>query len=884
MSSSFIIEEVDSNDVPEDMLSEFVEADEIPIVSADVKPDESESDEEMLSEYETSEEEVSDNEEMDKWSAPSTSKTGVVKSKSKKKKVASDKTQATFLKKFMNNEINYNEYIKKMRTLGDALDDMDDITDYSEDSNDTPIDKFKKQGKRHAVKAETHHAKKIKRSLPQALQGMMGQANLCFAQGDNAMAEKLCLEIIRQEPMAAEPYLTMSQIYENTDEEKYNQLLLIAAHVNSTVFQWTQVAEVFLEKGNLEQASICYAKATRCDPKDLTIRLKRLDILKALGEEKHVLHCTYCMLGFIPKDQHELLISQAKWVAQKYHQEGLMTKSLDAMLKAYSKVPEHFTTQDVHSLIELLLKNKQYRKCLNVLIFHTGLSVKIKQKAKDSYDFSDIVIPDNMLMDLRTKMCICLVRLLAFNLSEVLVSNVLKFIDVENGGDCYLDIAEALMSHQQYADALRLLDPLVQSSSYSLAAVWLRHADCLRSVKKYSEAIDSYKTVVKMSQHLEARLTLAALLKQESRIDECLETLTQDHTVEIMETELLKEKCLLLKELGRVDEYLQDGYRMMLRHCVDLRSRYEVQIVSNFTRINDRLNELKNLRKNRNQEIDDIDAPQFSKGDNEPTVADDWKLFVDLVNTAWQHKKFVHLQRISFAAMSSRRFQGHIREIDFIGTMACLFNKEETYGYNKIREFLTTDKDMPRFWNLFNLIVYNTQDCRFHRFVMRLFDRGAPTSVPPLLYMVIANYCLLSNSYKHAMNYYDEIYRRYPSPLVAMIIAILYVQIANQKYTNRKQSLLVQAMSYMERYRKTREPEASAEVLYNTGRFYHQIGMISVAKKYYEQALATTNPFVEEHKELLDLKMEIAYNLHIIYKNSGNKAMARKMLNDFIVI
>src|SRR5690349_22069700 len=103
-------------------------------------------------------------------------------------------------------------------------------------------------------------------------------------------------------------------------------------------------------------------------------KLNFSSILKELGDDKHVLHCTYCMLGFIPKDQHELLISQAKWVAQKYHQEGLVTKSLDAMLKAYSKVPEHFTTHDVHSLIELLIKNKQYRKCLNVLIFHTGLS------------------------------------------------------------------------------------------------------------------------------------------------------------------------------------------------------------------------------------------------------------------------------------------------------------------------------------------------------------------------------------------------------------------------------------------------------------------------------------------------------------------------------
>lgn len=879
--SSFIIEEVDSNDVPEEELKEFVETEEIPVVSAPIEEDSSELDG-FPSDFEFSDDDTSEEEEQ----KPSTSSAkSTPKSKKSSDGKPSGKSQGTLLRKLMNNEISYNEYVKKMGAMDETLEDLpDDQSDLSEDSNDSPMEKIKKQSKRHAAKAETHHAKKTKRSLPPALQGLMGQANLCFARGDVAMAEKLCLEIIRQEPMAAEPFLTMSQIYENSDEEKYHQLLLIAAHVNSTVFQWTQVAEVFLEKGNLRQASLCYAKATRCDPKDLSIRLKRLDILKQLGDEKHVLHCTYCMLGFIPKDQHELLISQAKWVAQKYHQEGLTTKSLDAMLKAYAKVPEHFSTQDVHSLIELLIKDKQYRKCLNVLIFHTGLTIKIKQKAKLNIDFSEIVIPDDMLMDLRTKMCICLVRLKAFNLIDILIDNVLKFIDIEKGGDCYLDIAEALMDNERYAQALRLLDPLVKSVTFSLAAVWLKHADCLRSVVRFSEAIDSYKIVVQMSQHLEARLTLAALLKQEGRMDEALEALTQDHQVELLDTELLKEKCFLLKELNRVDEYLHEGYKMMTRHCVELRSRHEVQIVSNFTKINDRLNELKNMRKNRNQEIEDVDSPQFSKGDNEPTVADDWNLFIDLVTTAWKNKRYVSLQRISFAAMSSRRLQSHIREIDFIGTIACLFNREETYGYNKIREFLNTDKDKPRFWNLFNLIIYVTQDCRFHRFVQRLFDRPTEVNVPPLLYMCIANNCLLSNSYKHALFHYDEIYRRFQPPLVAMLLAILYVQIANQKFTNKKQNLLVQAMNYIEKYQQTREPEAIAEIYYNTGRLYHQIGILSVAKSYYEKALKATNPFIEEHKEMLDLKMEIAYNLHVIYKQSGNKLMARKMLYDYIVV
>lgn len=554
------------------------------------------------------------------------------------------------------------------------------------------------------------------------------------------------------------------------------------------------------------------------------------------------------------------------------------------MLKAYKKVPEHFTTQDVHSLIELLIKNKQYYKCLNVLMAHTGMNVKSRQKEKDVYDFSELTIPEDMLIDLRTKMCICLIRLKAFNLNNLLCDNILNFVDAEEGWDCYLDVAEAFMDLLQFDSALKILNVLVTTKNGSLPAIWLKHAECLRVVNRPTEAIDSYKKVVNMSNHLEARLTLAALLKQEARIEESLEILTQNPEIEQLEIELLKEKCLLLRDLNRIDEYLDDGYKMMLRHCVHLRSRNEVQIVSNFTKVADRLNEIKTLRKNRNEEIDDVDAPQFAKCDNEPTVADDWKFFLDLIRSAFEHKKFVKLQRLAFAAMSSKRFHSYIREVDFIGVIACLYNREQTYGYNKIREFLQTDKDKARYWNLFNAIIYITQDTRYHRFITRIFERNTSINIPPTVYLLIANYNLLSNSYKHAMNHYDEIYKRFPSPLIALILSILYVQISLQKYTSKKQKLVIQAMNYLQIYQETREPEAQAEIYYNTGRFYHQIGLISTAKINYEKALKITNDLIEQHKEILDLKMQIAFNLHIIYKQSGNYSMARKMIYDNIVI
>lgn len=142
----------------------------------------------------------------------------------------------------------------------------------------------------------------------------------------------------------------------------------------------------------------------------------------------------------------------------------------------------------------------------------------------------------------------------------------------------------------------------------------------------------------------------------------------------------------------------------------------------------------------------------------------------------------------------------------------------------------------------------------------------------------------MSNTYKYALDQYSTIFKKYQIPLVALLLSIIYAQIASQKYSSRKQYLILQAISFIERYQELREPEALNEIYYNFGRLYHQIGILHIAKSYYEKALTVTNSLIEKYPHYLDLKMEIAFNLHLIYKASGNRMMARKCIRDNIVI
>lgn len=59
--------------------------------------------------------------------------------------------------------------------------------------------------------------------------------------------------------------------------------------------------------------------------------------------------------------------------------------------------------------------------------------------------------------------------------------------DMEVNGMLYFDIAEALMSSQYYQEALTILIPLVKTKNFSLAAIWLKHAECLTHLNLYDQ-------------------------------------------------------------------------------------------------------------------------------------------------------------------------------------------------------------------------------------------------------------------------------------------------------------------------------------------------------------------------------------------------------------
>lgn len=57
------------------------------------------------------------------------------------------------------------------------------------------------------------------------------------------------------------------------------------------------------------------------------------------------------------------------------------------------------------------------------------------------------------------------------------------------------DIAEVYMEIKQFATAIKVLEVLVDSPTYSLAGVWLKKAECHRELREYHKSKLCYMQV-----------------------------------------------------------------------------------------------------------------------------------------------------------------------------------------------------------------------------------------------------------------------------------------------------------------------------------------------------------------------------------------------------
>lgn len=506
------------------------------------------------------------------------------------------------------------------------------------------------------------------------------------------------------------------------------------------------------------------------------------------------------------------------------------------------------------------------------------------------------IIPNGYLNDLRVKLCVSLIHLQCFHLLEYLLKNITEYIPISEN-DWYMDIAEALMKERKFQETLTLIEPIVQANYETPAYVHLRYAECHRALMNIEEAIEGYFRVIDLAPNcFEAKFTLSALLKATGRYFEAIQALEQDIDGDSFHARMLYERCLMLKTVNDIDEYIDVGYVLLGRHTIKLRNREELVastqsggLYSSGTKTIVAGRKLLTEIATEMGKAPGASQKEKEKGEEtDLTVDEEIELFYDLLEVVLEQKRYATLQKICYSVSFAKRFHQRLPHLDKLMIISSYLNNDSQISFNYLRDVLNKKPKCPKLWNFLSLIIQKGENITTHRFVRRFIGRH---KLDPYLRIFMGNWHLFCNSLKYALNFYvpiqQEIELEYGEgdPLIFLCISTCFQQLSMQKKIVHKSVCMGQAIAFMSQYEKVRmAPCTKAEVLYNYGRLYHQANMQNIALHYYKEALKVYDSFVEENEEILGLKQEIAFNLHLMFKQNGNNDLALKYLYEYCVI
>ncbi|XP_032412451.1 general transcription factor 3C polypeptide 3 isoform X2 [Xiphophorus hellerii] len=681
---------------------------------------------------------------------------------------------------------------------------------------------------RRLMKGRRHGSK-----LPQALRGLMGEANIRYARGEKEDAILMCMEIIRQSPLAYEPFSTLAMIYEdNGDVDKALQFGLIAAHLNpSDCEEWIRLADMSLEQDNVRQAIICYTKAIKYDPTNVRYLWERSSLQMRLGEHKQCMDGYRKILSLLPQEDGEHFMQLSKDMAKNYYESNDLPSALSVIEEGLARHPGLVSDDFLNMAAELYICNRQYKKTLQVLV-----------------KFADIV----------------LIR--AESPSE---SSALSLKDMGT-------------EEQQKEGEKGTKSNTVEDNK------------CLKALGHMKEAAESYTKVVEMAPlHLEARLSLATVQQQLGRMDCALkalesmydsDTLAQDSSAAQKELKLLLHRSTLLKTQGKMEDYLDAMITMisMLLKVAMQRAKVCVRSVTLAGQNHLKLVKIEDML----PEIADHESAYLDNMCKTSVLSkeDWWQLLLSCLLGLCDLQRYEEVDLLVESAMEFYSFYDNKprrKELEFFGLSATVLNQNYYKAYNYIRLMLIENVDLPQFWNIFHQLTISSQHQRHHRFCLRLLLKHPDNHA---LCVLCGHNAMVSGSFKHALGQYVQALKTHPeNPLHSLYVGLTFFHMASQKYVAKRHALVLQGFSFLWRYVELRG--ACQESMYNLGRALHQMGLTHLAIHYYQKALLLPAWKLDGISgDQVDLRREIAFNLSLIYQASGNTEMARQLIRTHCTI
>ncbi|CAJ0749398.1 2726_t:CDS:10, partial [Entrophospora sp. SA101] len=276
------------------------------------------------------------------------------------------------------------------------------------------------------------------------------------------------------------------------------------------------------------------------------------------------------------------------------------------------------------------------------------------------------------------------------------------------------------------------------------------------------------------------------------------------------------------------------------------------------------------------------------------------------------HKKMTEFQGITFEKWFEFFIQfiitatknGHESEAYDV---VMLVSKANIFYHNERHK--TTFKVLSLAWGLYtsNYIVVcesarwlSANSQKYFLRQIKAMDSGisdsSPTKPDAGLLTLYGHILGCSRSYNGALGYYARAALVKPKdPLVCFSMGLAYLHRAMQRKTSNRHLQILQGFNFLYEYYELKGKNQEAE--YNLGHAFHQLGLTHLAIPHYEKALklpsvnqilkqkidkkkqleTDENEEVEnfEENDPTDIRKEAAYNLYLIYMETGSPALAQ---------
>ncbi|KAM7471098.1 hypothetical protein LguiA_009281 [Lonicera macranthoides] len=759
----------------------------------------------------------------------------------------------------------------------------------------------------------------------------LGDANLHFAHGRYEEAICLSKEVIRLSPNMPEPYHTLGLIYNAMgDKKKAMNFYMLAVHLTpKDASLWKLIIGMSKEQGNSGQARYCLTKAVTADPKDVSLRLESAELYNELGDYQKAAESYEQISRLCPENVGALL--RATELYKQCGQNELAVNMLEDFLKNSPNIADlrvvyllAVTHMEVNSHMKALqhIEHAQQVYCarkelpLNLAVkagichLHLGdlenamamfsvlhpehthdhpqlfaevgsalLGFEYYEHALKYYMTLEVHASDNsgLLYSNIARCCLFLKeRLRAI---EYLYKALPK---LEDSIDARLTLASLLLEEDKTDEAISVLSPPNNLDKAS-PPWWLNGKIKLKLCRIYKAKgspqafVDAIFPLVRKSLFLETkvrvrrRLPKSVLFERAKVLDDRqTDSVFQGFRPLVSQSDL--SKAARAKKLLRKRETLREEKKAAaLAAGVDWKS----------------------------DNSDDESPKQVMREPPLPNLLQDedhHHLIIELCKALaslqkyWEALEIINLS-LKFAANT---FSAEKKEeLRSLGAQIAYNFADPTHGWECARDIVNQHPYSFAAWNCYYKVI-SKLDNRYskHSKFLHGMRNKYKDCVPPSI--IFGHQLTMISQHQAAAREYLEAYKLMPdSPLVNLCVGTALINLALGLRLQNKHQTIAQGLAFL--YNNLRLCEKSQEALYNTARAYHHVGLVSLATIYYKKALAihvcdypipklpNENPDLVDSRNsggYSDLRREAAYNLHLIYKNSGALDLARQVLKN----